>query len=246
MTDFDKSAFEHLMGQSVQLQHEGKYEEALEANIEAYNHAPEDSFEKGRAARDAAARLDRLGHPEEAESFAIEGLEIHNRLFVEMGGEPSREAYRERSVSAMFVGVIGLRKAIQAQQAGETVRETDFIGHLRSTLEDLKDANARAKGVNRIVDQYQINATRRVSIGESLFGERKKGTLLGLKAVASAFMSESPRIDTANPNLTFKERLPIKKKALLGGIAAIGVNVLASPHENKRRQFAHTLANRTL
>ena len=245
MEQFDKPAFEDLMRRSVELQRESDYKNALDANIAAYGIAPDNSFEKGRAARDAAARHDRLGNTGEAERWAMEGFAIHNDI-VETGDRPAREAYRERAASALFVGVIGLRSAIHARQSGKAVEDTGFLTYLRSTLEDLKAANTHADGINQKVDQYQINATRRVSMAESLFGKRKSGGMLGLQAVALAFMSESPKLDTANLTLTLHERLSIKKRGLLGGVAALGVAILASSHNDTAEKFALRVADKTL
>lgn len=243
MKSFDKQAFEELMQRSLHLQRQGLHEEGLEANTEAYMLAPDNSFEKGRAARDSAARLNRLGRLDEAESRALESFTIHNTLFLEMGKNPSREAYRERSVSAMFVGIAGMHRAIRTKQNGEPVEDTKFIDYLRSTLEDLEQAKSQAESVNKIVDQYQINATRRVSMAESLFGERKSGAILGLRAVALAFMSESPLLDTTNPSLTFRERVSVRKHALLGGVAALAVNILAFSRKDKRQKLALKIAD---
>lgn len=245
MSTFDEAAFETLMRQSTGLQHTGEYKDALAANLEAYKMAPDPSFEKGRAARDAAARLDRLGELQNAELFALEGFAIRSQLLLGMD-IPSREAQRERAASAMFMGAIGLRKAIHTEINGEDVNNTGFLDYLRNSLEDLKAARAQSDGINKIVDQYQINATRRVSMAESLFGNRKKGALLGFQAVGFALISESLKLDTANPSLTLKERLPLRKKVLLGGIAALSVNLLASPQENMRRRFALNIADKAL
>lgn len=233
------------MRESVELLHEGNFKDALDANITAYNIAPDNSSEKGRAARDAAARYDRLGNTSEAQIWATEGFAIHNDI-VEADDSPTREAYRERAASALFVGVVGLRSAIHARQSGKAVEDTGFLAYLRSTLADLKAANAQAEGINQQVDQYQINAVRRVSMAESLFGKRKSGGMLGLQAVALAFMSESPKLDTANPTLTLRERLSIKKRGILGGIAALGVAVLASSHNDTAEKFALRVADKTL
>lgn len=245
MEQFDKSTFEGMMRESVELLHEGNFKDALDANITAYNIAPDNSSEKGRAARDAAARYDRLGNTSEAQIWATEGFAIHNDI-VEADDSPTREAYRERAASALFVGVVGLRSAIHARQSGKAVEDTGFLAYLRSTLADLKAANAQAEGINQQVDQYQINAVRRVSMAESLFGKRKSGGMLGLQAVALAFMSESPKLDTANPTLTLRERLSIKKRGILGGIAALGVAVLASSHNDTAEKFALRVADKTL
>lgn len=234
------------MGLSIDSQRQGKDDDALQASLEAYSLAPDGSFEKGRAARDSGAHYARLGEIKEAKAYAAEGFSLHDQLLLAMGEHPSRESYRERSASGMFLGAIGLREAIQVDKGGKRVTDTQFVDHLRESLLDIRAAKSQSAGINRIVDQYQINATRRVSVGESLYGSRKKGFALGIQAVALATMSESPKLDTTNPNLTTRDILGIKKKGLLGGVAALGVGILASPRQNKRRKLALSIAEKVL
>ncbi len=247
MNEFNKTNFEELMREAVIQHNLGDYEAALALSNEAYEMAPDNSSEKGRAARDNSARYDRLGKTEEAEQWADEAFNIHDGLVKSMD-DPNREAYRERSVSAMYVAVNGLRKAIHAKQAGQTVDDLSFLDSMRLTWSDLQKARAKANGLNRKIDQYAINASRRASMAETLFGDRKIGLIIGAKAVALAFASESPMLDTSNPNLTTKQRLQAKKKALLGGVAALGISVIASPKKmNKKRQkLALKIADRAL
>jgi hypothetical protein len=114
-------------------------------------------------------------------------------------------------------------------------------------MSDLEHAKSLApEGINRKVDQYEINAVRRVSIGESLLGNRKKGLKIGIRAVKLAFMSESKRIDTSIPSLSSKGRLKAKSRALAGGVVALGINLLASPNYNIRRRAALRIASRSI
>ena len=81
---------------------------------------------------------------------------------------------------------------------------------------------------------------------ESLYGNRLAGLAIGVKAVYLAFWSESPKMDTGNPNMSFVQRLHAKTKAMYGGLAALGVNVLASPKDNNRRSLGLRLVNKAL
>jgi hypothetical protein len=266
MPEFDKLAFEQLMGEAVHLHNERKYNDALALSTQAYEIAPENSYEKGRAARDNSARYDRLGDEEASERWATEAYAIHDGLLQETlqqiggltAGSPrqevirraqlTREAYRERSVSAMYVGVNGLRRSIRDLRArGQHESANDAVNYLRTTWSDLKDAKTLApKHIDGQIDQYEVNAARRVSMAESLFGNHKTGLAVGIRAVKLAFWSESPRLDTANPNMTNKQRLRSKAKAFLGGVAAVGVGILSTRRTDRGMRLAATLADKTL
>lgn len=247
MPDFDKPRFEQLMGEAVALHNDHQYASALVLSTRAYKMAPDNSFEAGRAARDNSARYDRLGVADSALVWATTAYEIHDTILSGME-HPSREAFRERSMSAMYVGVNGLRKAVKARRSftDSTVADYTADSYMQRTWGDLKEAKAQAEGINRMVDQYEINASRRVSMTESLLGDRLKGLAIGVRAVGLAFMSESPRLDTSEPQLTTKQRLQAKAKAFAGGVAAIGVGILASPRRNYRQRAAWALADRAL
>ena len=110
--------FEEMMDMSVEAHNIGLYDLALNLAKKAYDIAPQDSTYKGRAARDISARYDRLGweYIDEAEVFAEEAYRIHDHL---VQTKPDREAYRQRSVSAMYLAVNGLRRAIKNGESSE-------------------------------------------------------------------------------------------------------------------------------
>lgn len=60
------------------------------------------------------------------------------------------------------------------------------------------------EGENRKIDQYDINFTDRTGFAEALASNKKISLTLRLRAMWLAFLSESPKIDTSNPNLTAK------------------------------------------
>jgi len=247
MTDFDREKFEALMGNAVNMHIGHYYEDALAASTEAYEMAPDNTFEKGRAARDNGARCDRLGRTKEAEKWAKEAYAIHDGLVNSMV-RPSREALRERSVSAMYVGVNGLRNVLgYGIPLDYQTTEPSPVDYMRQTWSDIGEAKAMAPTViDQLVDQYEVNAVRRVSIAESLMGNRRRGLSLGIRAVGLAIMSESPRLDTSNPNMDGKLRTKAKYKALLGGVAALGVNLLAAKESTTRRKLALMIADKTI
>ena len=243
MAEFDKQRFEVLMSDGVKLHSNGRYQDAEDTRTLAYEMAPDGSIEKGRAARDRSADLDRLGNLVAAENFAEEAFDIHNNLVKNMS-EPSREVLRERSVSAVYIGVSGLRKVIAARLNHQPVtgrKESYDLMHLGRS--DIRQAKHQASGINRHIDQYQINTSRRISITESVEGSRIIGLGYALESIALSFWSQSPRLDTANPDLTKKQRVDAKTKALKGGVAALGVNVLAFALETR---LALKLADKAL
>jgi len=246
MSEFGRPQFESLMSEAVRLHGEGQYEAALASSTQAYKMAPDDSLEKGRAARDNSAHCGRLGLIDDAGWWALEAYTIHDGLVQSMD-EPTRKAFRERSASAMYVGLIGLRKAIQSMRGKQGGIDSSTITYMRQAWSDLRAANSLApSGINRWVDQYGVNVAWRVSLAETLLGDRKKGFAIGARAVGLAFMSESPKLDTSNPNLSTKQRMRAKVKALVGGVAAVTVSSLASPKDNRRHQAALALADRML
>jgi len=246
MADFNKAAFESLMGEAVQRHREQDYEEALALSRRAYDLAPADTFEKGRAARDTAARYDRLGSADAAEHWASVAYGLHDELLTGME-TPTREAYRERSVSAMYVGVVGLRRYLSASGQNESVHGmSTTLATMRQGWEDIQAAKLQAGGLNRLVDQYEINASRRVSLAESLLGDAKTGLALGMRAVALASWSESPKLDTADVNIAPRERFRMKLRVFAGGLAAVGVGILALPRIESLEQKAHHLARKVL
>lgn len=243
--EFDKQPFEELMGIAVELHGQGQYGAALEITKSAYDMAPDYSSEKGRAARDIGARCDRLGRVDEAEKWANEAYFIHYNL-LQNAAEPTREAYRDRAVSAMYVGVNGLREAIEARRTGQEYDDTGWmILLMRQTMTDLEKAKSLASGINQKFDQYEINASRRVSLAESVIGHRKSGRAMGAHAVRLAFMSESPRLDTSS-SFNKAQRLRAKTKAFAGGAAALGVGILMSEKSGRRQKLALKLADKTL
>ncbi|MDB5182704.1 MAG: hypothetical protein JWO47_488 [Candidatus Saccharibacteria bacterium] len=73
-------SFDQLM-QSAQTAHlEGQHDEALCFRLAAYDSAVESPFNKGRAGRDVAASLDRIGLTEPAVQWADEAYGVHDEL----------------------------------------------------------------------------------------------------------------------------------------------------------------------
>lgn len=246
MIDFDRMHFESLMAGGVQAQARGHHEEAWAFRTEAYAAAPEGSLESGRAARDISASEDKLGNYDDAIVWADRAYTVHSQLIQNTIG-PGREMIRQHAVSAMYVGVHGLRRVISSLREGREPETTNALDRLHETESDLDTARrCFSNGLNRVVDQYDINATRRVSIGETLLGSRKRGISLGLKALALSPLSESKNLDTSDTTMTTGQRLRAKAHAFIGGAAALGVGLLYTSRPGKRQSKALDVASRVL
>ena len=78
------------------------------------------------------------------------------------------------------------------------------------------------------------------AFAEALAGDTKKSLALGARATWLAFSSQSPKIDTSNPNMTAKERFKAKSRALVRGIGAFAVAAV-TPFN---RKFAKSIVER--
>lgn len=248
---FNPVEFEIAMSQSIQLHNEHNYRDALNASTYAFGMAPEGSSEQGRAARDTSANYERLEKFDAAERWAKRAFDIHNDIVISFLNDdetPSRESYRERSVSAMYLGASSLRGVIESKNEGDYKESFSMaaVNNMVLAWGDIKRAKKLApKKLDRLIDQYEINLSRRVAMTESLVGKRSLGLAIGAKAVAFAFMSESPKMDTSNPNFSQKQRTQAKLKAFLGGVASFGVGLL-SLKPGERPKIAFSIAGKVL
>ena len=226
--EFDRKQFDSFMAVAGSHHEHGDYKKAIYFSTEAYGMAPAGSTDQGRAARNNSAHYDRLSLFDDAEIWADEAFNTHDEIVEEMGDNPSREVLRERSVSAMYVAVSGLRKVIKGRQNFEPDDSAKAVSRkmMKQTRSDIKAANKQATGINRFIDQYKINAARRVSIEESVDGSKFKGFIFGLEALALGFFSQAKFLDTSDPNKDIIQRLEAKIKAVGGAVMALEVNVL--------------------
>lgn len=239
--------FESVMSHAVRLHDAGEYSAALVLRRDLYDNLdPTSQIERGRVARDVAASYDRLGNSQDAEIWAKRAFSIHNAVIynAETFQGTGRNEHRERSVSAMYLAVVGARKAIESGASFKSAVGSDAVKLIELARADIDKALSLSDGQK--TDQYEINLSRRESIIESLFGDDEKGWSAGWLAVRLAFMSESPRIDTHTPGLSLQRRLKAKAKALAGGIAAVGINMLTTYKDSRRRDLALKVAKKVL
>lgn len=202
----------------------------------AYENAPNES-EQGRMARDIANGLSKQDRHDEAIDWAERAIHSHDTLVQNTLEE--RTAWRERGASHLMLARIALRRHL-AQPTPDTppaVATTNF----QNGFDDLQMACAQANGLNRWIDQYDINFTAQAATATALAGQpfRAVGTA-GHAALLGTF-SESRLLDTTNPNLTTRDRLRAKKNALGRAGVALAVSGLMAI---KATTPAHKLARK--
>ena len=97
------------------------------------------------------------------------------------------------------------------------------------------------EGESRKIDQYDINFAARTGFAEALADNKKISLTLGARAVRLAFLSESPKIDTSNPNLIAKEHFKAKARALMRGVGAVAVAAVAPFNRKLTRSIVERL-----
>ena len=228
--------FGKLSESTAQATRDGSYSLAATLAIMAYN-ITSDPSEKARMARDAGNAYRHLGKYEEAEKWLTEAVNQHETLAEQ---EPNRSTLRELGASAAMLATMQLSR-IASDEFDTPENNTKTVETFRYGLEKLKDSHKHADGLNRI-DQYDINFTARASYAETLAGNKKRGLALGVRAVRLAFWSESPRLDTTNISLSKKERYKTKARALVRGIGALAVGIVAPVNRRAAKTLVRKLS----
>ena len=221
---------------AVQAIRDGSYFLATTLATMAYN-MTSDPSEKARMARDAGNAYRHLGKYEEAEKWLTEAVNQHETLAEQ---EPNRSTLRELGASAAMLATMQLSR-IASDEFDTPENNTETVETFRYGLEKLKDSHKHADGLNRI-DQYDINFTARASYAETLAGNKKRGLALGVRAVRLAFWSESPQLDTTNTSLSKKERYKTKARALVRGIGALAVGIVAPINRRAAKTLVRKLS----
>lgn len=227
--------FDDYSRSAVQAARDGSYSLAATLATMAYN-TTSDPSEKARMARDAGNAYRHLDNYEEAEKWLAEAVNQHETLAEQ---EPNRSTLRELGASAAMLATMQLSR-IANDETDTPENNTETVETFRYGLEKLEDSHKHADGLNRKNDQYDINFTARASYAETLAGNKKRGLALGVRAVRLAFWSESPQLDTTNTSLSKKERYKTKARALVRGIGALAVGIVAPVN----RRAAKTLVKK--
>ena len=229
LNDYSRSA--------VQAIRDGFYSLAATLATIAYN-ATSDPSEKARMARDVGNAYSHLGNYEKAEKWLTEAVNQHETLAEQ---EPNRSTLRELGASAAMLATMQLSR-IASDEFDTPKNNTETVETFRYGLEKLEDSHEHADGLNRKIDQYDINFTARASYAETLAGNKKRGLALGVRAVRLAFWSESPQLDTTNTSLSKKERYKTKARALVRGIGALAVGIVAPVNRRAAKTLVRKLS----
>lgn len=230
-------SFDDCSRSAVQAIHDGSYFLAATLATMAYN-ATSDPSEKARMARDAGNAYRHLGKYEEAEKWLTEAVNQHETLAEQ---EPNRSTLRELGASAAMLATMQLSRIASDETFDTPKNNTKTVETFRYGLEKLKDSHKHADGLNRI-DQYDINFTARASYAETLAGNKKRCLALGVRAVRLALWSESPQLDTTNTSLSKKERYKTKARALVRGIGALAVGIVAPINRRAAKTLVRKLS----
>lgn len=232
-----KLSFDDCSRSVVQAIRDGSYSLAATLATMAYN-MTSDPSEKARMARDVGNAYSHLGNYEEAEKWLTEAVDQHKTLAEQ---EPNRSTLRELGASAAMLATMQLSRIASDETFDTPKNNTETVETFRYGLEKLEDSHKHADGLNRI-DQYDINFTARASYAETLAGNKKRGLALGVRAVRLAFWSESPRLDTTNTSLSKKERYKTKARALVRGIGALAVGIVAPVNRRAAKTLVRKLS----
>lgn len=230
-------SFDDCSRSAVQATRDGSYSLAATLAIMAYN-ITSDPSEKARMARDAGSAYTHLGDYEKAEKWLTEAVDQHKTLAEQ---EPNRSTLRELGASATMLATMQLSR-IANDETDTPENNTEAVETFRYGLEKLEDSHEHADGLNRKIDQYDINFTARASYAETLAGNKKRGLALGVRAVRLAFWSESPQLDTTNTSLSKKERYKTKARALVRGIGALAVGIVAPVNRRAAKTLVRKLS----
>lgn len=230
--------FGKLSESTAQATRGGSYLLAATLAIMAYN-ITSDPSEKARMARDAGNAYRHLDNYEEAEKWLTEAVDQHKTLAEQ---EPNRSTLRELGASAAMLATMQLSRIASDETSDTPENNTKTVETFHYGLEKLEDSHEHADGLNREIDQYDINFTARASYAETLAGNKKRGLALGVRAVRLAFWSESPQLDTTNTSLSKKERYKTKARALVRGIGALAVGIVAPINRRAAKTLVRKLS----
>ena len=237
-TKDSKLDFGKLSESTAQATRDESYPLAATLATMAYN-TTSDPSEKARMARDAGNAYRHLGKYEKAEKWLTKAVDQHKTLAEQ---EPNRSTLRELGASAAMLATMQLSRIASDKTFDTPKNNTKTVETFRYGLEKLKDSHKHADGLNRKIGQYDINFTARASYAETLAGNKKRGLALGVRAVRLAFWSESPQLDTTNTSLSKKERYKTKARALVRGIGALAVGIVAPINRRAAKTLVRKLS----
>lgn len=221
--------FTDKMRHAQELFGQGKFIESQKLYNGARTLAP-DGFEEARALRGEAACADKCQSPNEAFELAKKAYDKYSQLLEEPTSKFTEIAVRrEVAQSATLLGTIALREVIDGEYHkfdSKARYQADALHYLGEAHRQLR-INERLRineGQNQgELDQYTINLMARLSIANSLFGNRKIGRIQAWRALAISRMSESPKLSAA-ANISRWGRGLAKGRAVIRGAGAVTVS----------------------
>ena len=202
----------------------------------AYDLAPDPS-EQARAARDLSTTYRHQGSYDESEKWVTKAVAQHEALFKE---DKNRSTLRELGASVATLGTLHLQRIATGPSHDNQKNSQQAAENLSKGLSYIEESRKYTTNKNSKIDQYDVNFYARASFAEAMAGDTKRSLALGARAVWLAFWSESPKIDTSNPNLKAKERFKAKARALVRGVGAVAVAAVAPFN----RKFAKSIVER--
>ena len=203
----------------------------------AHNLAPNLS-EQARADRDLSAAYRHQGDYDESEKWATEAVVQHEALVEE---DKNRSTLRELGASIATLGTLQLQRIATDPSYDNQENSQRAAENLSKGLRYIEESRKHTTDRSRKIDQYDINFTARTGFAEALAGDTKRSLALGARAMWLAFSSESPKIDTSNPNLTAKERLKAKSRAFVRGVGAVAVAAVAPSNRKLAKSIVKKL-----
>lgn len=248
--EIDPSLFRERLVAGERLLDQGDFVDAFSELKDVYDSDEKATLTKGRAARGVARAASKLYNPahtwsehwqNDTVTYADAAFAIHNEIVESLGAAPTAESLKERAASATSVGNIALKQCVQLELNHPLFTVKTEIPYIKLAQDDIARATDMEKDSGS--DQYAIDALQTWSLYESLHGDRTKGQAFALKALRTAHKTER-----GNANLNFMQKKRAQARYLVGALAALQVNVLASHAENHPsfRRRALELAKKSL
>lgn len=229
--------FSGAMETALKAIREGDFGPAAILASLAYDLAPDPS-EQARATRDlSAAYRRRQNKYDEAEGWVTKAIKQHRALAEE---DENRSTLRELGASVATLGTLQLQRIATDPSYDNQENSQQAAENLSKGLRYIEESREYTTNKNSKIDQYDINFTARTSFAEALAGNTKRSLALGARAVWLAFWSESPKIDTSNPNLSITEHFKAKARASVRGVGTVAVAAVAPFN----RKFAKSIVER--
>lgn len=160
-----------------------------------------------------------------------EDFEAADQAFIEAGTQDITRDFRELAATNIFRGCLQARAGINLT---DYCPDTEVLSLAFDSF-SLLERN----------DQYRVNTIGRVSVLETLQGNRIKGFTRAASAIIGSVFSEANWRPYSNPDLSFNDRMKAKARAFVRGAGALAVTGLSLGGERTQR-LTYKLADRVL